>query len=95
METFDFIVLSFQSSLGKRKNFSKKKNMEVSKVRSKVEVKLEDILLGEEIPIVTIKSYTINAFSRVIAFTRKIAPLSSEMSYRISGSQQINWANIQ
>ena len=62
METFDFIILSFLSSLGKRKNFSKKKNMEVSKVRSKVEVKLEDILLGEEIPIVTIKSYTINAF---------------------------------
>ena len=56
METFDFLVLSFQSSLGKRKNFSKKKNMEA------VEVKLEDILSCEEIPIVRLKSYAINAF---------------------------------
>ena len=56
METFDFLVLSFQSSLGKRKIFSKKKNMEA------VEVKLEDILSCEEIPIVRLKSYAINAF---------------------------------
>ena len=56
METFDFLVLSFQSSLGKRKIFSKKKNMEA------VEVKLEDILSCEEIPIARLKSYAINAF---------------------------------
>ena len=56
METFDFIVLSFQSSLGEGKIFSKKKNMEV------VEVKLEDILSCEEIPIVRLKSYAINGF---------------------------------
>ena len=56
MKTFDFLVLSVQSSLGKRKIFSKKKNLEA------VEVKLEDILLCEEIPIVRRKSYTINAF---------------------------------
>ena len=41
METFDFLVLRFQSSLGKRKIFSKKKDMEA------VEVKLEDILSCE------------------------------------------------
>ena len=46
METFDFLVLSFRSSIGKKKIFSKKKNMEA------VEVKLEDILLCEEMPIV-------------------------------------------
>ena len=56
METFNFLVLSFQSSLDERKIFSKKKNMEA------VEVKLEDILLCEEIPIVRLKSYAINAF---------------------------------
>ena len=55
METFDFLVLSFQSSLGKRKIFSKKKNMEA------VEVKLEDILSCEELPIVRLKSYAVNA----------------------------------
>ena len=57
METFDFLVLSFESSLGKRRIFSKKKNMEA------VEVKLEDILSCEEIPIVRLKSYAINAFA--------------------------------
>ena len=56
METFDFFVLSFQSSLGKRKIFSKKKNMEA------VEVKLKDILSYEEIPIVKLKSCAVNAF---------------------------------
>ena len=56
MKTFDFLVLGVQSSLGKGKIFSKKKNLEA------VEVKLEDILLCEEIPIVRRKSYTINAF---------------------------------
>ena len=56
METFDFLVLSFQSSLGKRKVFSKNKNMEA------VEVKLEDILSCEEILIVRLKSYAINTF---------------------------------
>ena len=53
METFDFLV---KSSLGKRNIFSKKKNMEA------VEVKLEDILSCEKIPIVRLKSYAINAF---------------------------------
>ena len=38
MQTFNLLVLSFQSSLGKRKIFSKKKNIEA------VEVKSEDIL---------------------------------------------------
>ena len=38
IERFDFLLISFQSSLGKRKIFSKKKNMEA------VKVKLEDIL---------------------------------------------------
>ena len=56
METFDFLVLNFQSSLGERTIFSKKKNMEA------VEVKLEDILLCKEIPIVRLISYAINAF---------------------------------
>ena len=56
MKTFDFLVLGVQSSLGKGKIFSKKKNLEA------VEVKLEDILLCEEIPIVKRKSYTVNAF---------------------------------
>ena len=46
MEMFDFLVLSFQSSLSERKKFLKKKNMEA------VEVKLEDILSFEEIQIV-------------------------------------------
>ena len=56
METFAFLVLNFQSSLGKRNIFSKKKNMEA------VEVKLEDILSCEEIQMVRLKSYGINAF---------------------------------
>ena len=56
METFDFLVLHFQGSVIKRKIFSKKKNMEA------VEVKLEDILSCEEIPVVWLKSYAINAF---------------------------------
>ena len=56
METFDFLVLSFQSSLGKRKIFSKKKNMEA------VEVNLEGIISCKEIPIVRLKSYAVNAF---------------------------------
>ena len=56
MKTFDFLVLIFQSSLGKRKIISKKKNMEA------VEVKLEDILPCEEIPIVRLKPYAMNAF---------------------------------
>ena len=56
MERFDFLVLSFQSSLGERNIFSKKKNIEA------VEVKLEDILSCEEILIVRLKSYAINAF---------------------------------
>ena len=56
METFNFLVLSFQRFLGKTKIFSKKKNMEAAKV------KLEDILSCEEIPIVRLKSYAINAF---------------------------------
>ena len=34
MKTVDFLVLSFQSSLGKRKIFSKKKNMEAVEVQS-------------------------------------------------------------
>ena len=55
MEAFDFLVLSFQSSPGKRKIFSKRKNMEA------VEVKLEDTLSCEEIPIVRLKSYAINS----------------------------------
>ena len=55
MKTFDFLVLSFQSSLSKRKIFSKKKNVEA------VEVKLEGILSCEEIPIVRLKSYAIKA----------------------------------
>ena len=55
MEAFDFLVLSFQSSPGKRKIFSKRENMEA------VEVKLEDILSCEEIPIVRLKSYAINS----------------------------------
>ena len=56
METFNFLVLSFQSSLGKRKIFSRKKNMEA------VEVKLEDTLSCDEISIVRLKSYAINGF---------------------------------
>ena len=56
METFDFLVMSFQSVLGKRKIFSKKNNMEA------VQVKLEDILSCEEIPITRLKSYAINDF---------------------------------
>ena len=56
MEMFDFLVLSFQIFLGKRKIFSKKKNTEA------VEVKLEDILSCEEILIVRLKSYAINVF---------------------------------
>ena len=55
MEAFDFLVLSFQSSPGKRKIFSKRKNMEA------VEVKLEDVLSCEDIPIVRLKSYAINS----------------------------------
>ena len=56
MEKFDFLVLSFQSSLGKRKIFSKKKNMEA------VKVNLEGIISCKEIPIVRLKSYAVNAF---------------------------------
>ena len=56
METFGFLVMSFQSSLGKRKIFPKKENIEG------VEVKLEDFISCEEIPIVKLKSYAINAF---------------------------------
>ena len=65
METFNFLVLSFQSSLGKKKIFSKKKNMEA------VEVKLEDILLCEEIQIVRLKSYAMNAFVMVYHVYKK------------------------
>ena len=65
MEAFDFLVLSFQSYLGKRKIFSKKKNME------EVEVKLKDILSCEEIPIVRLKSYAINAFIMVYHVYKK------------------------
>ena len=53
MEKFDFLVLSFQSSLGKRKIFSKKKNMEA------VKVNLEGIISCKEIPIVRLKSYAV------------------------------------
>ena len=88
METFDFLVLSFQSSLGKRKIFPKKKNMEAD------ELILEDILLCEEIPIVRLTSYAINAFV-IGSFTRKIGPLPSETSYRVSWNQQKNWTNMQ
>ena len=56
METFDFLVLSFQSSLCKRKIFSKNKNMEA------VKVNLEDILSCEEILIFRLKSYAIHVF---------------------------------
>ena len=56
MGTFDFLALGFQSSFGKRKIFSKKKNIEA------VNVKLEHILSCEEIPVVRLKSYAINAF---------------------------------
>ena len=89
METFDFLVLSFQSFFGERKIFSKKKNMEA------VEVKLEGILSCEEIPIVRLKSYAINVLIMVITFTRKFGPLPLEMSYRVSWNQQINWTNMQ
>ena len=56
METFDVLVLSFQSSFGKRKIFSKEENMEA------VQLKLKDILPCEEIPVLRLKSYAINAF---------------------------------
>ena len=56
METFDFLVLSFQSSLCKRKIFSKNKNMEA------LIVNLEDILSCEEKLIFRLKSYAINVF---------------------------------
>ena len=65
METFDLLVLSFQSSLCRRKIFSKKKNMEA------IEVKLEDILSCEEIPIVRLKSCAINAFVMVYHVYKK------------------------
>ena len=83
METLNFLVLSFQSSLGKRKIFSKRKNMEV------VEVKLGDI------PIVRLKSYAINAFVMGYHVYKKNLTLPSEMSYRVSCNQQINWADMQ
>ena len=89
MEKFDFLVLRFQSSLGKRKIFSKKKNMEA------VEVKLQEIVSCEEMPIVRLKSYAINAFLMVYHVYKKIVPLPSEISYRVSWNQQINWTNMQ
>ena len=89
MEAFDFLVLSFQSSLCKRKIFSKKKNMEA------VEVMLEDILSCKEIPIVRLKSYAINAFVMGYHVYKKNWSLSSETSYRVSSNQQINWKNMQ
>ena len=51
-----FLFWAFKVLFVKKKIFSKKKNVEA------VEVKLEDILLCEEIPIVRLKSYAINAF---------------------------------
>ena len=89
METLNFLVLSFQSSLGKRKIFSKRKNMEA------VEVKLGDITSCEEIPIVRLKSYAINAFVMGYHVYKKNLTLPSEMSYRVSCNQQINWADMQ
>ena len=74
MEAFDFLVLSFQSSVFKKK----KKNMEV------VEVMLEDILSCKEIPIVRLKFYAINAFVMGYHVYKKNWTLSSEMSYRVS-----------
>ena len=89
MEKFHFLVLSFQSWLGKRKIFSKKKNME------EVEIKLEDILSCKEIPIVRLKSYAINAFVMGYHVYKKNWTLSSETSYRVSSNQQMNWKNMQ
>ena len=88
MQTFGFLVLSFQSSLGKIKIFSKKKNMKV------VEVKLEDILLCEEITIARLKSYATNVFVMGYHVYKKIGLLPSEMSYRVSWNQEINWTNM-
>ena len=73
----------------KKKIFSNKKNMVA------VEVKLEDILLSEETPIVRLKSYAINAFVMGYHVYKKIGPFPSEMSYRVSWNQQINWTNMQ
>ena len=56
METFDFLVLSFQSSLGEKRSFQKKEKYGSS--RSKV-IRHSAC---EEIPIVKLKSYKINAF---------------------------------
>ena len=59
METeWNFLVLSFQSFFGKRKIFSKKKNIKA------VEKKLEDILSCEEIPIVRPKFYAVKGIVR-------------------------------
>ena len=89
METFNFLVLSFRSSLDERKIFSKKKNMEA------VEVKLEDILSCEEIPIVRLKSYAINAFVMGYHVYKKNWTRSIGDDYRVSWNQQINWTNMQ
>ena len=55
-----------------------------------VEVKVEDILSCEEIPIVRLNPMQLMPSSGVIKFTRKIGPLPSEMSYRALWNQQIN-----
>ena len=60
-----------------------------------VEVKFEDILSCEEIPIVRLKSYAINTFVMVYPVYKKNWPPPSELSYRVSWNQQINWTNMQ
>ena len=60
-----------------------------------VEVKLEDILSREEIPVVRLKSYAINAFVMGYHVYKENWILPSEMSYRVSWNQQINGTESQ
>ena len=60
-----------------------------------VKVKLEAILLCEEIPIFRLKSYAINALIMSYHVNKKNWTLPLEMSYRVSWNEQINWTNMQ
>ena len=60
-----------------------------------VEVKLEDILSCEEIPIARVKYYATNALVMRYHVYKKNWTLPSEMIYRVSWNQQINCTNMQ
>ena len=73
-----------QSSLGQR----------IFQKMEALEVKLHDILSCEEIPVIKLKFYAIDAFVKGYHVYNKTGPLPSEMSYRGAWNQEIKWTNM-